>query len=341
MRARAIAAIVGTTLAWAGIYIVADLIVDSIDPISMSLLRWAPAAVLLLVLAQLIERPDWRAVLRQWPKLLLLGCLGLAGFSTLLLEGLRHTTAVSGSIIGAAGPVLIAVSAALILRQRIGWRVIVGLALSVVGVLLVVTQGSLSTLLEIGVNIGDLWVILATLCWTAYVLLGRLQAGIPVITSTAVQAALASIVLGVIVAFTGLQFPKDALSWTGIAYISLIGSALALYLWTYGMRTLAPATAGILLNLSPLFTVALALLFGDAVGPWEAIGGAVILGGVVLGTLPARRRAAVPSSEKASPEPAGPDCPRPRSIAARAVASRVEPVADAAASSRATSSAGA
>jgi len=289
MRGRAIAAVVGTTLAWAGIYIVADLIVDSIDPISMSLLRWGPAAIVLLVLAQLVERPDWRAVLREWPKLLLLGCLGMAGFSTLLLEGLRHTTAVSSSIIGAAGPVLIAVLAAIFLRQRLGWRMVVGLVLSVFGVLLVVTQGSFSTLLEIGINVGDIWIILATLCWTAYALLGRLQAGIPVITSTAVQAALGSIVLGVIVSFTGLQLPKDALSWTGIAYLALIGSALALGLWTYGLRTLTPAAAGILLNLTPLFTVALALILGDAVGVWEALGGVVILAGVVLGTLPARR----------------------------------------------------
>lgn len=291
-RALAVAAIAGTTLSWAGIYIIGDVVVETVDPISLTLLRWAPAAIVLLVLAQIIERPNWRAVFRQWPKLLLLGCLGMVAFSTLLLEGLRHTTPVSGSIIGAAAPVLIAIAAAVVLRQRIGWRMIVGLAVSVIGVVIVVTEGSWDTLLTVGVNPGDLWIILATVCWTVYTILGRLQADIPVITSTAVQALFAAVVLGIMVAFTGLHLPQDALTWGGVAYISLVGSALAFYFWTYALRTLPPAVAGILLNLNPFFTVCLALIVGGAISGWEIGGGLVIIAGVVLGTLPGRRAAA-------------------------------------------------
>lgn len=288
-RALAVAALAGTTLSWAGIYVVGDLVVETIDPISLTFLRWGPAAVLLLVIAQLVERPDWRTVLRQWPKLLLLGCLGMVAFSILMLEGLRHTTPVNSALIGASGPILIAVAAALLLRQRIGWRMVLGLAVSLVGVVLVVTQGSLETLLTVGVNEGDLWIVLATICWAAYTIAGRIQTGIPVITSAAVQAALATIVLGVIVCFTGLKMPTDTATWMGVGYIAFIGSALAMYFWTFAMRTLQPAVAGILLNLNPFFTVCLTLALGGAVGGWEILGGLVIIAGVLLGTL--RRRA--------------------------------------------------
>lgn len=288
-RALAIAALAGTTLSWAGIYIVGDGVVQTIDPISLTFLRWGPAAILLLIIAQLVERPDWRAVLRQWPKLLLLGCLGMVGFSILMLEGLRQTSPVNSSLIGASGPVLIAVAAALLLRQRIGWRMIVGLAISLIGVVLVVTQGSWETLLTVGVNPGDLWVILATICWAIYTILGRIQSGIPVITSAAVQAVFATIVLGVIVSFTGLTVPDNTATWVGVGYIALIGSALAMYFWTFALRTLQPATAGILLNLNPFFTVCLTLIIGGTVGGWEIFGGLVIIAGVVLGTVPGRR----------------------------------------------------
>ena len=288
-RALAIAALAGTTLSWAGIYIVGDGVVEQIDPISLTFLRWGPAAILLLVIAQFVERPDWRRVLRQWPRLLLLGCLGMVGFSILMLEGLRHTTPVNSSLIGASGPVLIAVAAALVLRQRIGWRMILGLAISLAGVVLVVTQGSLETLLSVGVNQGDLWIILATICWTVYTIAGRIQAGIPVITSAALQALFATIVLAVVVSFTGLKLPEDAPTWIGVGYIAIIGSALAMYFWTFALRTLQPAVAGILLNLNPFFTVCLTLIIGGTVGGWEIFGGLVIIGGVLLGTVPGRR----------------------------------------------------
>ena len=294
-RTLAIAALAGTTLSWAGIYIVGDGVVETIDPISLTFLRWGPAAILLLIIAQLVERPDWRAVFRQWPKLLLLGCLGMVGFSILMLEGLRQTSPVNSALIGASGPVLIAVAAALLLRQRIGWRMIVGLAISLVGVVLVVTQGSWETLLTVGVNPGDLWVILATICWAIYTIVGRIQAGIPVITSAAVQALLATIVLGVIVSFTGLKLPEDTATWVGVGYIAFIGSALAMYFWTFALRTLQPAVAGILLNLNPFFTVCLTLIIGGTVGGWEIFGGLVIIGGVLLGTVPGRRPSTRPA----------------------------------------------
>lgn len=289
-RAGAFAAVIGATWLWAGIYIVGDLVVATIDPISMTLWRWAPAAIVLLIVAQLVERPDWRRVLRRWPRLLLLGVLGMAGFSTLLLEGLRHTTPVSGSLIGAAGPVLIAALAAIVLRNRIGWRLGLGLAISVAGVALVVTGGDLTSVLSVGVNVGDLWIVLAYLCWAAYVVLGRIVADVPVLTSTAIQAAFAAIVLAVVVAFTGLQLPQDGLGWAGVAYLSLLGSALGFTLWSIGLRTLAPATGGLLMNLMPLWTVIMALAIGETIGPWELVGGLVVIAGVVLGTLPPRRR---------------------------------------------------
>lgn len=259
------------------------------DPVSLTFWRWAGAALALLVVAQVTERPDWRAVLRRWPRLLLLGMLGMAGFSVLLLEGLRFTTPVNGSLIGAAGPILIAVLAALVLRNRIGWRLAVGLGISVVGVAIVVTEGDLERVLRVGINVGDLWIVLAYVCWASYVVLGRLVADLPILTSTALQASFAALVLGLTTAVTGLQWPSGPLGWLGVVYLALLGSALGFTLWAVGLRTLAPATGGLLMNLMPLWTVLMSLAVGAGIGGWEIFGGLVIVGGVLLGTMPRRR----------------------------------------------------
>lgn len=281
---------------WAGIYLVGDAAVEEMDPVSVTLWRWGPAAVTLLVIAQVTERPDWRAALRHWPRLLLLGLLGMAGFSVLLLEGLKHTTPVNGSLIGAAGPILIAVLAALVLRNRIGWQLAGGLGISLFGVAIVVTEGDLERVLRLGINLGDLLIVLAYVCWALYVVLGRLVADVPVITSTALQSAFAALTLGLVTIFTGLQLPSEPLGWLGLAYLALLGSALGFTLWAVALRTLAPATGGLLMNLMPLWTVLMSLAVGAGIGVWEIIGGLIIIGGVLLGTLPRRRQLAVGTS---------------------------------------------
>ncbi len=212
-RGGAIIAIVLATVFWAGNYTVGETAVRSVDPLSLSLLRWAPAAVILLVLAQVIERPRWRVVLRQLPWLTLLAVLGMIGFVVGLYEGLQTTTAVSASLVSSAAPVLITVTATLALRERPSWRAWLGLLVATGGVVLVVSRGSFDSLAGLQFSIGDLWVIGATICWTAYTVLGRRPTGLTPLTSTAVQAAAAAVILGVIVAFTGSELPQDPATW--------------------------------------------------------------------------------------------------------------------------------
>src|SRR6187549_1812340 len=72
------------TLFWAGNFVFGAAALDSVDPISLTWIRWAFALVPLIVVAQLIEKPDWRAAMRHLPLLGLLGILGITGFSLLI-----------------------------------------------------------------------------------------------------------------------------------------------------------------------------------------------------------------------------------------------------------------
>ena len=288
-RTGAILALVFASLFWAGNYTVGETAVKTVDPLSLGFIRWAPAAIVLVILAQLIERPRWRTVLRKLPWLALLGVLGMVGFGVGLYEGLQYTTAVSASLIGSAAPVLITVAAAIALRERPGWRAWLGLAVATAGVVLVISRGSLDALLALRFNVGDLWVIAATVSWTAYTVLSRRRIGLTPLTSTAVQAVVATVVIGLIVAFTGLHLPGDAATWGSVAFIVLFPSVGSYLLWNTALRRVPAAVAGISLNLIPVFTVLIALAIGHPVSLAQWIGGAVVLTGVLLVTLPRRR----------------------------------------------------
>ena len=97
------------TLFWAGNFVVGQAAVQSMDPLQLTFWRWTLAALPLLVLAQVVDRPDWRAVLRHWRVLLLLSVLGMSGYTLLLYSALQHTSALNASLVTAANPALIMV----------------------------------------------------------------------------------------------------------------------------------------------------------------------------------------------------------------------------------------
>lgn len=301
-----VAALLAATLFWAGNYVFAAEAVHTVDAWSLSILRWAPAAVILLTLGAIIERPDWRLVITRLPRLAIMGCLGMIGFGSLLYIGLNTTTAVSASLIGSLSPALIAIAAVIFLRERAGWRTFAGLPIALAGVALVVSKGSIETFTHLKITEGDLWVILATVSWTAYTMLGRKPLGIPALTSTGVQAAVATVVLAPIVIVNGLHVPETTEVWLIVAFITIFPSVGSYLLWNIAIRSFPAANAGIFLNLIPVFTVVIAVMIGKSIEVAEIIGGLLVLGGVLLATIPRRRRAAEPEEVEAAEEPAPP-----------------------------------
>jgi drug/metabolite transporter (DMT)-like permease len=296
-RGAAVLCLVGATAFWAGNYVLGEAVVDTVDPLSLTLLRWAIAVLPLVALAHWIERPDWRAALRRWPLMLLLGLLGMAAFALSLYEALRHTSAVNASLISAVNPALITLVAVLVLREVLGWRGWTGIALSLVGVLIVILAGSGTALTTVEVGLGDLLMLVSIAVWTAYTILGRRLHGVPPITATAIQAALTVLALAPVAAANGITMPSDAASGWALLFIGIFPSVGAYLLWNLALRTVQASTGGVFLNLMTVFTVAAGLALGTPIGPLQILGGLLVLGGVVLTARdrPARTASATPA----------------------------------------------
>lgn len=277
----AVALLVVATLLWAGNYLVGELVVAAVDPLSLTWWRWVLAAVPLVVLAQVLERPDWRAVARHWRPLLLYGAIGVAGYPLLLYAALEHTSAASASIINAANPALIVVAAVLLGQAAAHWRTWTGLGLGLVGVLLVLTGGSVERLLTLSFNLGDLLMLGAVVAWTAYTLLGR-RLGVPPLASTAVQVLLTTLVLTPLTLAAGLTAPPDAASWWSVLYIALGPSIGSYVCWNLAVARVSPTVAGVSMNLVTVFTLAIAALLGRPPTLVQLLGGALVIGGVLL-----------------------------------------------------------
>ncbi|WP_343060538.1 DMT family transporter [Paenibacillus phyllosphaerae] len=270
-------------LFWAGNYIFGKSIVDVMTPLQMTFSRWTIAVCLLFPIAQLIEKPDWRSVFKAWRLILILSVFGVIGYNFLLYEALRFTTSMNAALVNAMNPALIVLLSALVLRERISGKHGVGLLISLLGVLLVLTKGQLSQIIHIDYNEGDLLMLLAILVWSIYSILGRRMAGIPPIAGTAVTALFGLILLlPFAISFGGFNFPLTKETITGVLYMGIFPSVGSFIFWNASIRQIGASRAGIYLNLITVFTAIMSVIMGQTITWIQVLGGGLVFAGVYL-----------------------------------------------------------
>ncbi|MCQ6271431.1 DMT family transporter [Pseudarthrobacter sp. R1] len=310
---RAAVYLILANLFWAGNFVVGQAAMKTMEPLQLTFWRWVLAAVPLLVLAHAVERPDWRAVLRRWPVLLLLSSLGMSGYTLLLYSALQHTSALNASLVTAANPALIMVLAVVLLLDRprpLSW---VGIGLGLLGVLLVLTGGELQRLLTFSINRGELLILGAITVWGLYTIIAR-RLSIPAITSTAVQVAMAAVVLSPLALVAGAGLPGTPSEGWSLAFIALFPSLGSYLLWNLALKRTTAANAGNYLNLIAVFTAVITVALGQPISVPQVLGGVLVISGVLLtsagGKAPQRPRSSKSTSSPPSPSPAAEFRPR-------------------------------
>ena len=295
---KATIALVLATLMWAGNYVVGSIAVQTLSPVELTWLRWLIACLPLLILAQVVEKPDWRNVLRHWPRLLLLAALGVGGYNLLLYTALQYTTPQSAALINAANPAVMVVLAALLLRERIGWRGIAGLLLGLLGVLLIITNGALASVFTRTPNAGDVLMVAAIVVWSLYTIIGR---GLPVppITATAAQGTIVAVLLAPVALAGGASWPADAAIGWAVIFIAIFPSIGSYVLWNAALKSIPPGRAGLFLNLITVFTVIITVILGAQLTAPQLVGGVIVFAGVALSTLRPARSASAPAKPTA------------------------------------------
>lgn len=277
------------TLFWSGNYVVGKAAVASMTPLDLTFWRWTLAALPLLGLARFVEKPDWRAVLRRWPVLLLLSVLGMSGYTLLLYSALGFTSAVNASLITAANPALIVVLAVVVLGEkttRLGW---LGIAMGLLGVLLVLTRGEPERIFNLSVNSGELLMIGAIVVWGIYTIIAR-RLDVPPIAATAVQVAMAAVTLAPFALALHVRLPDAPAEAWSLAYIAAFPSLGAYLFWNLALKTTPPGTAGNYLNLMVVFTAVITVALGTPLTLVQAAGGILVVAGVLLTGLKGQAR---------------------------------------------------
>ncbi|MFD6443284.1 DMT family transporter, partial [Peribacillus sp. NPDC060186] len=236
-------------LFWAGNYIFGKYVVTELSPIQLTFSRWLIAVFLLFPLAHWIEKPNWKSVWKAWKVLLVMGILGIISYNFFLYWALTYTTSMNAALVNSINPALIVLFSALLLKEKISIHHVLGLIISLFGVLLVLTKGHLLEIFHLTYNKGDLLMILAILVWTFYSIIGKKLKNIPIISATAVSVFLGLILVAPFAIGSGLNFDLSSQAITGLLYIGIFPSVGSFIFWNISLRHINASQAGIYLNL--------------------------------------------------------------------------------------------
>jgi drug/metabolite transporter (DMT)-like permease len=276
-------------LFWAGNFVLARALHADISPIALSFWRWAIA---LLILLPFVSSGLWRQralIRRHWPVMTLFALLGITNYNTFAYLGLQHTTATNGVLLASVTPVLILGLSVLLFRVPLRRAQVVGILLSLAGVVLIATEGRPQMLTGLELNRGDLWILVAILDWALYSVFLRWRPAElePKIFLAAIIAIGLLPLLGLYAwdIASGHRFEPNATNLTAIGYVALFPSVLAYVFWNRAVAEMGPNRTGQYIHLIPVFGAGLAvLLLGEQLHAYHLLGALLIAGGIALAT---------------------------------------------------------
>jgi drug/metabolite transporter (DMT)-like permease len=284
--ARAYALLALASLCWAGNQVFARAIAGHVPPVSLSALRWVLPCVLAGVLAREHLARDWPVIKAHWKIMLVLGLTGGAAFSALQYVGLQYTSAINGSVLNSLAPVFIVAAVAIMFGEPLRLYQIVGIMVSLAGVLLIVTQGEPARVLGLEFNHGDIIILFNMMIWSLYSASLRLR---PQLHWTsfmfvfAFMGTFGALPFAIHEYIQGYRFQATTQTFLAIAYVSIFPSLVAYLSWNRGVEMIGASRAGVMLHLVAIYATILAGIFlGERLAAYHILAFVLILSGVAM-----------------------------------------------------------
>lgn len=276
-------------LLWAGNAIVGRLVRDAVPPMTLNLLRWCLALLILLPLGRALLRPG-SGLWQDWRRYSMLGLFGVGLYNSLQYLALQSSTPINVTLVAAGMPVWMLLIGALFFRMPVKRKQVAGAVLSIAGVVLVLSRGEWRQLVALRLVPGDLYMILATIVWSFYSWMLMQPKDRPAIRADWAAFLLAQVIYGALWSgvLAGVEWstgPRHiAWSWTVIAVLAYVAAGpavTAFRCWGAGVQRAGPTVAAFFSNLTPLFAALMSSAFlGEPPHLYHLAAFALIVGGI-------------------------------------------------------------
>ncbi|HEX9429777.1 MAG TPA: DMT family transporter, partial [Candidatus Bathyarchaeia archaeon] len=274
-------------LAWP----VGRLLATNLPPVSIATIRYA--IVVPVLFAILWFREGSFKINRSWiPTLVVMGILNTTLYQIFFLYGVKYAAASDDSLVIGIGPVLIAVMASLILKERVAGTKILGFASGLAGIITISILSPNTQVLNrpLGVTLvfgGAAAYALYTVLLRRFLSNNRADNNRPQQSSLSILTWISLFGWFFLIPFSLTESPWtytwDAGSWLGILYLAILSTVVGSFLYIEGVSKIGAGRSGVFGNLVPVFGVLTSfLLLGENLSSWTAVSFLLILAGVLL-----------------------------------------------------------
>ncbi|PHM22681.1 drug/metabolite transporter (DMT)-like permease [Xenorhabdus ehlersii] len=273
------------TFFWGSNFQVTKFALTSLPPWTASVERFFYAVICIFIFFVWKEGIHSNVLKQNWLAFIVLGAIGVAGFNGAFFVGLQSSNPVTAALIVATTPISANILEAIINRRLPGLMRVIGMAISLLGVALVITNGKL---ILGDVVIGDIIIFMGSLGWSIYTVGTRVfvKDATPLAT-TSWTMLFGAIILVFIAIF--VESPITALSsgtfesHLACLYIGIGGSTVAYLFWNMGVAIRGAGKTAVFFNFVPMFSLIIQLMMGNIPSLPQMIGVVITIVGVLLG----------------------------------------------------------
>lgn len=293
--------LVVAAMCWGGNTVAGKLALGHVSPMMLTSLRWFVATAIIAAISVPQLKRDWPVVRKNLPLLFFYGIVGYTLFNAMLYSAVKYTTAINVAIEQAGIPMLIFLLNFVFFRTGVSLAQIVGFAMTLLGVAVTAAHGSLTTLLELGLNTGDGLMLVAVVAYAVYTIFLRWKPPLDWRTLMAIPALgamLSALPLLAWEASNGAAQLPDATGWLITIYTAIFASLMAQVFYIKGVEWIGANRAALFINLVPVFgTLFSVALLGEKLQPFHIVALVLALGGIAIAEKGRPDRAAPATSD--------------------------------------------
>ena len=254
------------TFFWAGNFAIGKFaFLEDIPPYSLTFFRWLTVWLILFPFTYKEILKNKNDVLNSLPLLFFLGLMTIGLFVPFVYTALKNTTVTNATLLNTAIPAAIILFCFIFKFEKTNTFQLLGLLISTVGVLVIITRSDFNVLLNLDFNIGDIWMIAAVICWGLYsTFLKKLKLKISLFST--VQVVCTCGLLFALPQFfyeynQGFVVNINKPFLFCIIYTAIFPSIVSYSCWTGAISIIGANRSGIFVSLIPLFGTGMAIFF--------------------------------------------------------------------------------
>ena len=276
------------TLFWSGNFIVGKAAsFFDIPPFTLNFYRWTFAWLILapFTLKEIFNKKKY--ILDNIKLILVLGITSITIFNSIVYYSLNFTQVISGVLMISTIPVMIIFFCWVFRIEKTNIYQIIGVILSLLGVVVILTKADLSKLLNLNFNKGDLWMVVAMFSWAMYSALLR-KKKFELSQISLLQVIISSGLILLLPAYLiemslGYRASINLPFILTLSYVVIFPGLASFIFWIKGIAIIGSNRSGIFLHLMPIFSTTLAILiFKEKFMLFHLIGATFIIAGIIL-----------------------------------------------------------